>query len=351
LPYKASPDEFKMTTHFQVTGNEWERNTPQQWLDYLDLIQQVIIQGKQLGIHDKAMLMGVPDSVAATLGPVHYAIPVFNAGSPHTWEMYEAIAAHPIWPMAQAEGHLLFCHEGIAFDQPFDTGENQPVEPGKPMAPGAGTVNFRIFNLLWLLWQRGIRVKWGVGEWYDGRKPRGSDVATRVANMIRHDTLLSQSPFSADCVGYGQFQFDDNPNSPWYPQDCTVLWQTDAWQQHVIDVSERVNGGSAMPYYTDQQVTQMKTAFNTAIASGNQGLAILGQGHIWKAGDIALANVNPLVTFNAPNGTVHDLRPQTPPGGPMITYDLTVLAVSPDGLWLQVATNPLWVRTIDVKPK
>jgi hypothetical protein len=31
-------------------------------------------------------------------------------------------------------------------------------------------VQFRIFNLLWLLWKQGIRVWWGAGEWYDGRR-------------------------------------------------------------------------------------------------------------------------------------------------------------------------------------
>ena len=48
-------------------------------------------------------------------------------------------------------------------------------------------------------------------------------------------------------------------------------------------------------------------------------------------GDVALANVNPLLTYDSPNGTVHDKRPPTPPGGPMITYDLDVAEVSADG--------------------
>lgn len=251
LPYKASPTEFKDTSYFQVMGNEWERNTAQGWVDYLDLCLQVIIQGQQLGVHDKAMLMGITDAEAATLGPVHYDIPVFNAGSPRAnlstaTEMYDAIAAHPIWQVAQDDDHLLFCHEGITFDAPFTDGENTPIEPGAELPPGAGTENFRIFNLLERLWRRGIRVKWGVGEWYDGRRPRDHQIAERVANMIRHDNLLAASPFAADCVGYGQYQFDNNPKSPWYEQDCTLLWETDAWQQHVIDVSERINGGDEM---------------------------------------------------------------------------------------------------------
>lgn len=353
LPYRASPTEFKASTHFQVTGNEWERNSPQGWLDYLDLIQQVIVEGNQMSTHDKAMLMGISDAEAATLPPVKYAIPVFNAGSPHTWAMYVAIAGHPIWPIVQAEGHLAWCHEGISFDQPFDWGEDQPVEPGAPMAPGAGLVNFRIFNLLWLLWQKGIRVKWGAGEWYDGRRPREEQVDLRVLNMIRHDTILSASPFAADCVGYAQFQFDNNPASDWYAQDCTLLWETDRWQQHVIDVSERINGGPYMPEVPQDTLNQLAANARTQATIAAADLALLAPyvaAHVWAPGDVARAIVNPLFTYTAPGGPVHDTRPKTPPGGPMVTYDLDVIAVTADQLWLEVAAN-IWVKTADVKLK
>lgn len=353
LPYKASPTEFKDTTWFQVMGNEWERTSAQGWLDYLDMCLAVIEQGKQLSTHDKAMLMGISDAEAATLPPVRYAFPVFNAGSPHIWDFYKAIADHPIWKVCQDEGHLSFCHEGIRFDDPFDYladgGPNDQgvrghnTMDGAPYIPGSGLMNFRIFYLLYLLWQKGIRVKWGVGEWYDGRRPRDHQVPERVANMIRHDNLLSGIPFAADCVGYGQFQFDNNPTSPWYQQDCTLLWQTPEWQQHVIDVSERINGETAMKYYTDAQVAAMQ-------ADLAQAQVILASGHQWKAGDIALAIISPLVTYNSPNGTAKDLRPPFPPGGPVITYDLNVAEVSPDGAWLRVAPA-LWVRAVDVKLK
>lgn len=348
LPYKASPTEFNDSSGFQVMGNEWERNTAQGWVDYLDLCMQVIIEGDQMSIHDKAILMGVSDEIAATLKPVNYCVPVFNAGSPRAnidtaTAMYDAIADHPIWPLAEKRGDFLFCHEGITFDAPFTDGEGQPIEPGAYVPPGAGTMNFRIFNLLDRLWKKGIHVKWGVGEWYDGRRPRGYQIALRVANMIRHDTMLSASPFSRDCIFYAQFQFDGDPGSRWYPQDCSLLWSTDEWQQHLIDVSERINGanGDEM-YYTDSQVKAIQ-------ADLAQAQVILAGGHVWKVNDVALAIISPLVTYVAPNGLAHDLRPPFP-GGPIITYDLHVIGVSPDGLWLEVAAN-LWVRTVDVKPK
>lgn len=72
--------------------------------------------------------------------------------------------------------------------------------------------------------------------------------------------------------------------------------------------------------------------------------------HVWKVGDIALANTNPLITYTAPNGPVKDKRPPTPPGGPMVTYDLNVLEVTADQLWLRVAAG-LWVKAADVKLK
>ncbi len=348
LPYKASPTEFKATSYFQTLGNEWDNQDAAGWLTDLDLYLGVLEQAEQRSVHDKAVLMGISDAEAATLPPVRYALPVFNAGTPHHWPDYTAMTAHPLWARMASRGDIILAHEGIAFDQPFDYGENQPVDPGVPMAPGAGLVNFRIFNLLWLLESRGIKLNWAIGEWYDGRRGRGEQVAARVANMIRHDRLLAASHFGATCLGYCQYEFTNDPNSQWYAQDCTLLWQTPAWAAHMLNVKGRINGAETMPLSTaEKQAMQAQAATLTASINA----LVPDDVPHWKVGDVALANTNPLWTYDSPNGPVHDKRPPTPPGGPMITYDLNVLEVTPDGLWLKVAATPLWVKAADCKHK
>jgi len=259
------------------------------------------------------------------------AVPVFNYGTPKTWAMYRAIADHPIWKRMQAAGDVLTCHEGIGFNQSFDYGENQPVEPGAPHADGAGLVNFRIFNLLWLLEQRGITLDWCVTEWYDGRKPRGADIEARVDNLIRHDTLLAASPFSRTCLGYCTFELTDDPGSPWYPQDFTLIWQHPRWQAHVLAVANRQNGVTDMPI----TISDADWATLTGIVAKYQPAA-------WKVGDVALAAADPLLCFNEPAGRqVKSLH---------ATWEIDISAVSADGAWLRVSAD-LWCRAADLKHK
>lgn len=280
LPYKASVSEFKATTHWQTAGNEWENQDVDGWLSDLDRLMGVLVQSEQRSTHDKAVLMGISDEEAATLPPVRYAIPVFNAGTPKTWEMYAAIADHPIWPLMARRGDIILCHEGIGFDEPFDKGANQPPTEGQPGAPGAGLVNFRIFNLLWLLEQRGIRLNWAVGEWYDGRRGRDTQIRERVANMIRHDLLLAASPFSATCLGYCQYEFTDDPNSKWYAQDCTLLWRSAAWQAHMVSQIGRINGETTMPISRIERqalLDQANSLYTQADAQRTNALALVSK--------------------------------------------------------------------------
>jgi len=281
LPYKASYQEFVDTTHWHTLGNEWDGGDPAGDLSDLTLMQGVLLQSEQRSVHDKAVLMGISDAQAATLPPVRYCLPVYNAGTPHHWADYVAIAEHPIWPLAARRGDLLWVHEGINFDEPFTNGEGLPVDPGSSRAPGAGTQNFRIFNLLWLLAQKGIYLNWGVGEWYDGRRGRDNQLDERVANMIRHDLLLAASPFSRYCVGYCQYMFTNDPASRWYPQDCTRLWQHPMWLSHLLRQRGRKNGVTDMTEVPQDQLDKLyaNTQAEAAAAQANLGILAAYQTH------------------------------------------------------------------------
>lgn len=245
MPYRRTGiGEFQAATLWQVTGNEWDNQTIEGWMKDLDMLLQVLIESTQRSTHDKAMLMGISDSDAAKLNPVKYILPIFNAGTPHQWADYVAIAKHPIWRYMAANGHVLGAHEGIAFDQPFDWGEKQKVSPDAPLLSGAGLVNFRVYNLLWLLAAQGIYLNWAVLEWYDGRRGRETDIVGRIANMIRHDLLLAASPWARYCLGYCQYEFTDDPGSKWYAQDCTLIWKHPLWAAHLRGQIGRINGGN-----------------------------------------------------------------------------------------------------------
>lgn len=275
LPYRASYQEFIDTTHWHTLGNEWDGGDPEGDLADLDLMQGVLVQSEQRSVHDKAGLMGISDELAATLPPVRYCLPVYNAGTPHHWADYVAIADHPIWPLAARRGDILWVHEGIGFDEEFTRGENQPVDPGSPQAPGAGTVNFRVFNLLWLLAQRGIYLNWGCGEWYDGRRGRGAQLELRVANMIRHDLRLAASPFSRYCLGYCQYLFTDDPASRWFAQDCTELWEHPMWLAHLLSQRGRKNGVTNMADVPQDQLDKLYANTQAQVAQAQANLAIL----------------------------------------------------------------------------
>jgi len=233
LTVRLGIGELNAATHLQLGCNEWDAQDVGEWLRTFDILARVVDKVNEVSAR-----------LIATKGlahPLRLAPPAFNAGTPKTWAMYQAIAAHPIWPKLAAQGGCILFHEGIGFSQPFDWGENMPVEPGAPQVAGAGLVNFRAYNLLDLLAQRGLEIDWAVGEWYDGRK-RADDVEARVDNLIRHDRLLAGSKWARRCLGYCTYELTNDPQSPWWEQDATQIWKHPRWKAYCVSVKDRING-------------------------------------------------------------------------------------------------------------
>jgi hypothetical protein len=103
---------------------------------------------------------------------------------------------------------------------------------------------------------------------------------------------------------------------------------------------------------TDQaKLQQAITATQTLIGSAQALLADLQAlaaplappAHAWQAGEVAVAVNGTLQLYDGPNGNV---------SGPLrqnVTYNINVMAVSPDGQWLQVFAG-MWAKAADLKP-
>lgn len=340
-------DEFQATTLVQAGYNEWDAHSVEEWLKTLDVFDRVLTKIDQLGAGEIASLMGISVEKAKTLHPLRLILPIFNAGTPSKWEYYLAMAKHPIWKHMQRRGDVIGCHEGIAFGQPFTWGENQPVEPGAPQFPGAGLVNFRIDNLLALLWAQGIYLNYAILEWYDGRRWFADSIDERIDNMIRMDKLLAHAggPWRRYCLFYATFELTNELDGKWGPQDFTKLWRHPRWQAYFISQRGRKNGGNLMPdiKQPDFDLLLLHAANRSALAQAD--LAILTSYkpvHIWAAGDVVLANVQKFQLFDSTH---------TPSGPPRENYNSrqNVLAVSDDQKWLKVFAKPeYWVRVSDI---
>lgn len=267
LTVRLGIGELNAATHLQLGCNEWDGKDIDEWNATLDLLSRVVDKVNEVS----ARLM-------ATRGlarPLRLLLPIFNAGTPSTsaadgagaFALYRAISAHPIWPKMAAGNHAIGCHEGIAFDQPFLRGANTPVEPGAPMPPDGGTVNFRIDTLLWLLWQKGIQIDYAILEWYDGRH-RGQDLEARIDNLIDLDRHLATMGglWRARCLGYHTFEITSDPNSRWWDQDFTPIWQHPRWKAHYVAVAQRQNGAIDMPNVSDADYAALVAA-NTQVSA------------------------------------------------------------------------------------
>lgn len=146
---------------------------------------------------------------------------------------------------------------------------------------------------------------------------------TQATRLFREGRLLGRN-------GYGAW-FTSGGGTQW------ALYELEAAQLQALATMYREEALTAPPL-EDPMDTQ-------AIKAHAQAIIDLVDGKWWKTTPlpyIVLAVADPLVTYNAPNGTVHDSRPH-------VTYDLNVTAV--DGDWLKVAPTPLWVKATDVKLK
>lgn len=280
--------------------------------------------------------------------PIRLGIPGIAQGKPEYHQMRQMIATG-IFDRMATRGDRFTVHAGR---YRWETSPEIPglgvVIPGAPSCPpyggsGDGRVNY--------FYAMGIRCRFVLTEAYDGLDEM-VEPAIRTPRMKQTDDLYRHNPYYDGICWY---ECVDNKDSPWEDTDFTPTFRSNVFEKEMQAQALVANPtpGPApvpedpMPYYTDSQVASLRGLFNGQIASSNTGLGILAAGHTYKAGDVVLANTNPLVTYVSPGGAVKDKRPATPPGGDMIAYDLNVIAVSADNLWLEVAAG-LWVKGTDV---
>jgi hypothetical protein len=244
LTVRLGIGELNAATHLQLGCNEWEAQTIEEWIATLNLMLRVVEKVKEIS-----------DRLMATKGLIHplrLMLPIFNAGSPKSWDMYVVIAEHPIWPRMAELGYAIGEHEGIRFGDPFDYLHGVPVSEGAPLPPDGGCLNFRIDTLLMLLWQKGIRIAYATLEWYDGRYLRDNDVDNqlekRVDNLIDLDRHLATmgGPWHVLHLGTCTYQLAPNPENKWHQQDFTPIWKHPRWKAYCISVKDRINGDTTM---------------------------------------------------------------------------------------------------------
>lgn len=117
------------------------------------------------------------------------------------------------------------------------------------------------------------------------------------------------------------------------------------WEMYQLETPQLLAIANMLRGEWVQRELDMDAATKAEIKKHTQAINDLVDGKWWATTPLpytVLAVADPLTTYNAPNGTVHDVRPH-------VTYDLHVSAVSGD--WLQVAPTPLWVKAQDVKLK
>ena len=254
----------------------------------------------------------------ANAAGIKLSVPALPQGTPEYAEML-ALKATGIFKALKAGGHLWDCHEGVMAHQPIDYGYGDLI-PGAPSVPlGAGSTNFR-HRYLYSLLAADERPPLVISEWYGGK--------LGLEQIKWYDARLRETPYA---LAFLPYTIDPTPD--WANEDYTPTYNADLFA-YLVAEKDNPNGVTTMPYYTDAQVAQIKSILDNPSAAP----------HVWRAGDVALAVANPLTTYAAPGGAVHDTRVG-------VTYDLDVGAVSTDGLWLQVASLPLWVRAADVKLK
>lgn len=274
---------------------------------------------------------------------IHIIIPAFNSGTPE-WSEMVALTETGLFGLMKAGGHALAMHEGTVRGNPVDLGFGDRI-PGAPVVAGAGSQCCRYRYLYHILKQRNEVVPLVISEFY-GSGSYSLPPAEQVERFAWYDNECRKDPYVLAVL---PFTIDSIPGGDWADQDYTYAYPA------VLDYLDReknlpnatedsnMDETTRLALIDDQRQISAKAAHSLGILNS---LAPI----VWKVGDVALANTNPLITYVAPNGAEKDKRPPTPPGGPMITYDLNVLEVTTDQLWLRVAVG-MWVKSGSVKKK
>lgn len=280
---------------------------------------------------------------AAGRPEIHLGIACLPQGVPEWFEMVELVDYNDgqLFKLMRLYGHVWVCHEGVYEHDAIDKYYGDLI-PGSPKIVGSGAYNFRWVYLFSILQARGLLVPILLAEFYDGGGYPG-DPDEHVRRFSWVDIRIAALPRDLAACVIAICGFTCNPNSGWIGANYDDFYLSAQMQAYRTKVRNRVNGGVMTKVLADEDWAAIQAA-SASLASAVKKYTT----HTWVKGDVALAATNPLVTYVAVNGAVHDKRAN--PDGSMITYDLNIVDVSLDQLWLQVAPN-IWVKTSDVKLK
>jgi len=223
---QANDTEYAGSDFFTPGLNEWDHQHPEGWVAAAETL---------IMLCDEATRRS-PEKTSRGFHPIRLAIPGFNAGTPKTWEMYQAIVATGLFARMKARGDIICFHEGVGFGQPIDFGMGSGPTGAPPMT-GAGAMCFRSDYLMYLLRQRNEEVCYVMGEWYDGFT-RPDPIEPRFAAMKWYDRQLRRRPFAR---GFCVFELTNNPSSPWYRQDFTPVFSSDVMLADMIAEKDKTN--------------------------------------------------------------------------------------------------------------
>jgi lysozyme len=263
---------------------------------------------------------------------VKLALPASPQGVPE-WSDYVDWVNTGLFGLMKKGGHILDVHEGVFTDQPIDYGFGDAI-PGSPVVSGAGSTNFRHRYLYSLLESRGEVVPLLVSEFYGGGRYTNPP-SDQLARFAWYDQRARAEPYLLAFL-----PFTVNPNDGWKNADYTPTYESPELWAYIASEKDKPNGETIMPF--TQTMKDNLLAGTAALAATINAIPV--DGHVWKAGDVALALADPLSLYTSPGASN--------PKQIHVTWDMNVAAVSPDLQWLEVLPAPaLWVRSQDVKPK
>lgn len=280
---------------------------------------------------------------------LHLGLFTFAQGVPEYNEMLALIGRDgQLFRLMEQYGHWAIFHEGVWPGMRIWDGWGQGI-PGSPVYPFAGPNCLRFVFLYMELLKRNLPIpRTAVTEFYDAGGYPG-DPAEHVIRFGWYDSQLAHLPAQiADRFAFFG-GFTANPDAGWSHADYTPFHESAECFQYLRDVAHRSNGGNLMAVVPDDTLRQYVAGLDTSIAQ-QQALRTALAGYLptqtFKVGDVVRATTDPFTIYKDTNGTVYGQR------SGYTNVDQNVLAVSPDGQWLQVFANPvLWVKAADVHLK
>lgn len=217
IAFKLNNTEYEGSDYLQPGYNEWDSQTVEEWQATGEVFCMLCDEAARRS----------PEMVARGLHPIRLALPVFNAGTPKTYPMYEALfgaslgEGQPTLARKMKDGgHLLLVHEGVFWDQPIDYLFGNVVPEGY-VVENSGDLCLRV-NVAEYVFEKliGEGIDWVAGEWYDGNNKQ-TDPAIRLAAMRWYDQHARSGRYGKYYHGFCAFELTDNPNSDWAVVDFT----------------------------------------------------------------------------------------------------------------------------------